>query len=186
MKTVQKPFVIAISSISGGGKTTVTERLADKLGNSKALYFDDYEFDSEPDDICEWVENGADPNEWNLTPFIRDIELLVEYKPPLDYIVLDYPFAYSQRAMNQYIHVALFIDTPLDIAMARRLLRDYKNSTIENVIEDMMNYLNRGRLAYINMLRTTKPNSDFIVDGALPLDTIVETIIDEIQQRRMG
>lgn len=184
METVQKPYVIAISAVSGGGKTTVTERLAENLGNSKALYFDDYEFDSEPEDICEWVEKGADPNEWNLTPLARDIELFIEQKPSLDYIVMDYPFAYSQHAISPYLNLTVFIDTPLDIAMARRLLRDYKDGTIENVREDLMNYLIRGRFAYTNMLRTTRPNSDVIVDGSSPPEKIVEIIIDELQKRR--
>lgn len=51
------PFVIAIAGVSGGGKTTITERLIQELHNSKALYFDDYDFDG-PEDIISRVENG--------------------------------------------------------------------------------------------------------------------------------
>lgn len=180
----QKPFVVAIAAVSGGGKTTVTKRLTDTLSNSKALYFDDYEFDDEPDDICEWVERGADLNEWNLSPLIHDLELLIsERRPPLEYVLLDYPFAYSHEGMNQFINFTIFIDTPLDMAMARRILRDFTEGPIENVRKDIENYLSRGRFAYLNMLRTKKPNSDFVVDGSLAIDTIVDTITGEIRRR---
>ena len=51
--------VISIAAVSGGGKTTVTERLTNELKNSKALYFDSYNFDNCPADICKWIDDGA-------------------------------------------------------------------------------------------------------------------------------
>jgi uridine kinase len=54
------PIVIAIATVSGGGKTTITSNLKGKLLNSKALFFDDYDFDG-PDDIIEWIDNGGNP-----------------------------------------------------------------------------------------------------------------------------
>lgn len=83
----QKPRVISIAAVSGGGKTTTTNQLISKLDKTKALYFDDYDFEG-PDDICEWVEKGADYNEWNLLPLIKDIQLLLKDRS-LNYIVLD-------------------------------------------------------------------------------------------------
>lgn len=41
-----------------------------------------------------------------------------------EYLILDYPFAYCNEQMMKYIDMAIFIDTPLDIALARRILRD--------------------------------------------------------------
>ncbi len=38
----KKTKIITIAAVSGGGKTTVTEKLTEKLTNSKALYFDSY------------------------------------------------------------------------------------------------------------------------------------------------
>jgi uridine kinase len=42
----------------------------------------------------------------------------------LDYILLDYSFAYKNDKVAPYISYAVFLDTPLDIAMARRIIRD--------------------------------------------------------------
>ncbi|MEI4615509.1 hypothetical protein WAG13_17305, partial [Bacillus cereus] len=73
-----KTKIISIAAVSGGGKTTITERLKHKFKNSKALYFDNYTFDNSPADICKWIDDGANYDEWVLTPLIHDIEQLIQ------------------------------------------------------------------------------------------------------------
>lgn len=181
-----KPIVIAIAAVSGGGKTTVTKQLQQKLGRAAAIHFDDYTC-FPPEEICDWVERGSDCNEWDLSPIIHDVRsLLHKESQSLDYILLDYPFAYRHRQMGQYIDHAIFIDTPLDIAMARRVLRDFKESASLNMINDMESYLNRARNSYLDMLDTIKPNSDDVVDGSLPVNEIVNVIIGMMNRRSKG
>lgn len=180
----QKPKVISIAAVSGGGKTTITEQLINKLSNSKALYFDDYEFDECPGDICKWVDEGANYNEWVLTPLITDVHFLLNnHTQPLNYILLDYPFAYLNNGMREYIDFTIYIDTPLDIAMARRILRDFTESPIDDVQNDLINYLSDGRAAYLEMINTVKPNSDIVIDGSLNLTLIVNQILEGIRNR---
>lgn len=62
-----KPFVISIAAVSGGGKTTIVKQLNEKLHNSKALFFDTYDLEG-PENIISWVDNGANYDEWNLSP----------------------------------------------------------------------------------------------------------------------
>lgn len=181
----QKPIIIAIAAVSGGGKTTITTELSKHLDNAKALFFDDYDFDNCPDDICEWVDSGADYNAWHLEPLIADIKLLLsEENQSLKYILLDYPFAYKNKEMGQFIDFTIFIDTPLDIAMARRISRDFTHKTIEILRMDINNYLSRGRIAYLEMLNTIKPNSDFVIDGSLSTIAIVNKILKELKKER--
>ncbi len=130
----QKPYVIAIAAVSGGGKTTITKLLGERLTNSKELYFDDYDF-AGPEDIIDWVERGSNYDEWDLTPFVSEIEKLLS--EPLDYLIIDFPFAYKHSQMNELIDSAIFIDTPLDIALTRRIVRDYQNSTRERILTEM-------------------------------------------------
>lgn len=177
-----KPHVISIAAVSGGGKTTITSQLNAALNNSKALYFDDYEFVNCPDDICEWVHRGADYNEWHLTPLIEDIKRHL-FNKNTSYILLDYPFSYLNKGISGFIDLSVFIDTPLDLAMARRILRDYTEKSIDDVRIDLRNYLSRGRDAYLEMQRTVKPNSDIIIEGSLPIPVIVNQILNELKNR---
>lgn len=175
-----KPHVISISAVSGGGKTTITNQMKASLPNSKSLFFDDYQFEDSPEDICEWVKRGADYNEWILTPMIKDVQLHVNEKSAR-YILLDYPFAYLNEAMSEYIDFTIFIDTPLDIAMARRIQRDYTEKSINDLKSDLSNYLSQGRDAYIEMQKSIKPNSDLIIDGSMTISLITNQILKEIK-----
>jgi uridine kinase len=180
----QMPFVISIAAVSGGGKTTIVNRLKERLLHTEALYFDHYDFEG-PDDICDWVEEGANYSDWNLTPMVHDLKLLLsEPRQPLDYILLDYPFAYLQDEMGKWIDFAIFVDTPLDIAMARRILRDFQADPIENVRADVQGYLTYGRPAYLQMLHNVRPHSDCIVDGCLSVDEIVEILLSKIRDMK--
>lgn len=48
---MEKPLLIAIVALSGGGKTIVIQALNNELNLSKALYFDDYDFEKCPEDF---------------------------------------------------------------------------------------------------------------------------------------
>ena len=177
MKKAKHPLVIAVAAVSGGGNTTITTHLNEILQNSKTLYFDDYNFEG-PNSIIEWVANGSNYDDWNLAPLITDLESLLT--EPLDYIIMDFPFAYKHFKTSKLIDFTVFIDTPLDIAMARRVTRDFKNSSVENILLDMKSYISQGRQGYLEMLNTIKPNSDIIVDGTLSISEIVSIISQSI------
>ncbi|WP_213429035.1 MULTISPECIES: hypothetical protein [Paenibacillus] len=86
-------------------------------------------------------------------------------------------------AMRGYIDLSIFIDTPPDIALARRILRDFSDGSIDEVREDVRGSLQEGRMAYAEMLSAVKPSSDLIIDGSLPVDGIVKRILDEADSR---
>lgn len=174
-----RPFVISIAAVSGGGKTTIVRQLSEKLHNSKSLFFDNYDFEG-PDDIINWVDSGAIYDEWNLSPLLKDLEILLSEQ--LNFIILEYPFAYKHSMIRGFIDFTVFIDTPLDVALARRLTRDFQNDTNRIILQDMDNYISRGRRGYLDMLKTIKPDSDIIVDGNLPVFEIVNIIYDRIKR----
>jgi len=179
-----KPFIFAINAISGGGKTTTTRELQKRLPNSKALYFDDRNYDSDSGiaDTVEWIEAGADVNLWDLTRLAHDIDNLL--KENLDFIILDYPFGYKHKLIGPYLDYSVYIDTPFDITLARRILREYDEkiiTDITDVLDDMRHYLEYGRNLYLaGYEKVTKGQSDFIVDGSLALDEIVELICEKV------
>jgi uridine kinase len=88
--------------------------------------------------------------------------------------------------MSVYIDFAVYIDTPLDIAMARRLLRDYKDESIAGIHKELTNYLLRGRAAYLEMEKSVKPNSDVIIKGEQNTSLIVGEILDVLKTRLLN
>jgi uridine kinase len=175
-----KPLIIAINAVSGGGKTTITRELHKRWPNSAALYFDDRNYDSDSgiEDTCDWVEAGADVNLFNLERLAADIEKI--RRENIDFIFLDYPFGYRHRLIAPYVNYSIFIDASLDVAMARRILRDFTVDSAAEILDDMKQYLDRGRNAYLFGLDSIRKEADFIVDGNMPVKEIIEKISGKI------
>ena len=99
--------------------------LAESLPKSKLFCFD--EFDDTnlyPDDLYDWSTRGANLLEFDC-PGMGDAVGKEIKEGKTDYIVLDYPFGRDHPRFREQIDLSVFIDTPLDVAMARRILRDY-------------------------------------------------------------
>ena len=108
--------VIAVAAVTAGGKTTVVNEIKKRLPRCASLHFDDYSFEGEVEDFHQWVVDGADYDVWNLAPLKADIDGIIS-RGETDVLLLDYPFAYLNSMIRDYIDCAVFIDTPLDIAM---------------------------------------------------------------------
>ena len=158
--------IIAIGAVTAGGKTTLVNAIKDKLTRTASLHFDDYSFDGEVNDFYKWVSDGANYNVWDLSPLKADIEKIIN-SDRYDYLLLDYPFAYQNKMIKDYLDCCIFIDTPLDIALARKVLRDMKESSADDIRYEMDVYLKYARIAYVQMLQDILPISDYVIDGTI-------------------
>ncbi len=68
--------------------------------------------------------------------------------------------------------------------MARRIIRNMANKNVDLLKDDLNYYLTKERVAYLEMVKTIKPNSDFIIDGNLSTHDIVSKIIKKIKVLR--
>ncbi len=173
--------IIAVAAVTAGGKTTIVNELKKRLRNAQSLHFDDYTFEGEVDDFHQWVLDGADYQVWNLSPLEADI-LKIKSAGMCDYLILDYPFAYRHDAIKPYIDTAFFIDTPLDVALARRILRDMREATAEEIRQDLALYLKFARIAFLQMRKEILPSSDYVIDGTLRIEEIVDEIIAKLDE----
>lgn len=181
-----KPFIISVSGISGGGKTTIVSALQEILHNTEVISFDSYD-DMLHKDFFDWSDRGADYNEWDLSPMINDVQKAIKKNP--EYILLDYPFGYGNTKMANYIDFAVYVDTPLDIAMARRIIRDYTerspdrhkiDNLFENLNSSMKAYLIHDRSMYTQHIDTVKPYCNFIADGTKAAKDLAKDILEAV------
>lgn len=171
--------IIAVGAVTAGGKTTVVNSIKDRLPRTVSLHFDNYSFDGEVEDFSKWVSEGADVNVWDLSPLKMDIERIIR-SDEYDYLLLDYPFAYQHQMIKDYLDCCIFIDTPLDIAIARRIIRDMKEATADDIRNEMDAYLKYARIAYVQMLKQHLSVSDYVIDGAKELETIINETMEII------
>ena len=169
--------IIAIGAVTAGGKTTVVNAIKDQLSKIASLHFDDYSFEGEVEDFSKWVSEGADVHVWDLSPLKADIERIIR-SGEYDYLLLDYPFAYQHQIIRDYLDCCIFIDTPLDIAMARRVLRDMKEAAADEIRNEMDTYLKCARIAYVQMQKVHLSISDYVIDGARELEDIINEAVE--------
>ena len=173
-------MIIGISGISGSGKTSLIKRLESNL-QATCLFWDEYdEISQGPEDYVEWYERSRNYADWKYDAPADTLNKLTACETivcpatkrtlqPTKHILFDAPLGRCHHATGQYIDFLVCIDTPLDIALARRLIRDYKNHLEPaKILEELEYYLAHSRPLYI-LAPEVKQTSDLIIDGSLSI-----------------
>lgn len=186
--------VIGISGVSGSGKTAISSALSEKLPDVFVVHWDAYDDLAEnptipPADYVEWYLRGADYKEWktdSLENTLRSLkngqrlicpvtQKLVE---PLQFIVFDSGQGYHHCQTGQCIGLSIFLDTPLDVCLCRRLMRDFSKPEGVNcgneMIEDISFYLLHSRPLF--QLPYQNRKYDYSVDGSYSIESITSQI----------
>ncbi len=183
---MSRPLVVSVNSVSGGGKTTLATELHRSLPQSALFCFDEFD-DSNiyPEDFYEWSRRGADISEFDC-PGMRTAVDLEMQRGKVTQIILDYPFGRRHARFADIIDLAVFIDTPLDVALARRILRDYFGDSQKSSEEalallqgELTHYLAKARHPYLESYRD-KGLSDLILDGWRSLDDLKSEVLTRI------
>ncbi|MEO7911700.1 MAG: hypothetical protein ABIV47_18805 [Roseiflexaceae bacterium] len=195
-------FVIAVSGPSGAGKSTAVRNLVVRLDDALALYFDDYEASSIYPDIEQWLANGADPNQFQTPQLSADLRALHageavtlahnnQVAQPTRVIVLEEPFGRERADVADVIDFVVCIELPLEIALARKLLRMLGFFLAEQTPDAFAKhlqfflpwYLESGRELYRAVQQRVLQNCNLIADGMLPPDALADFIEAAIRAR---
>ena len=97
---------------------------------------------------------------------------------------IEEPFGKSRTAFKDLIDFHAEIDTPLEIAFPRRLLRIMswkpKDEQLQYIKQHLEWYLRAGRRFYLAVQENARKEKDITVDGTLPPETIAETIFNAV------
>ena len=200
-------YVVAVCGAIGSGKTSIVRGLVAQLGDAAAIHMDSYErMTSAPvRDVMQWAEHGADFDTLSV-PLLADHlqrlrrgETVVEpagLTPivPRKYIVFETQFGRAHKATGAQIDLLIWVDTPLDIALARKLklftgeaLRDGRAGAGRERLAWLDAYLE----SYLQLVRRlmlvqaarVRPQADLVLDGGAELDASVRQAQREILLR---
>lgn len=197
-------FVVAISGTSGSGKTSLVQKVTGLLEDAVSFYFDDYASVSKyPSNFSEWVKEGADLNQWETPQLFEDLQALRNGKfislpdnkgviKTARFIVMEEPFGRERARMNELIDFVVFINVPLEVALARRLLRDAEWCLSEKNPEYLAAYLKEyltgylsgaTREMYLEVNARVLKNCDLVLDGVKSLDELADEIVAAIKTK---
>jgi len=162
--------IIGIQGVSGSGKTTLTHALG-KVLSATTLFWDDFDsISTSPSDYVEWFKTSKNHNDWKYDALAETLRSLKEEQSlicpatkrkltPTKHIIFDAPLGYDHKATGKWIDFLVFLNTPPDIALARRLYRDYQPNAKRNdndILEEIFDYLESTRPVYMETYERKK------------------------------
>lgn len=186
--------IIGISGISGAGTTTITKALGEKL-NVTTLYWDDFDDISEsPADYVEWFHKSGDYADWKYPALEKTLKELksgrnVEHPATRDmllatpFIIFDSSLGRKHEATARFIDLLIHLDTSMDVALARRLIRDNhekESATVKKIVDELQWYLQVGRPLFD--ATNIKQTADFLVNGDLSKNEIIDIILKKLKE----
>lgn len=199
--------IIAISAPPGGGKSAVAAALAERLGAALVEY-DAYDKLTKlpPAEIASWLKGGGDYSIVEVSELIADLTTLRDGGTILDrrtgkeltaraLVILETPFGTAHPLMAPLIDSAIFLDTPPDLALARKV-RSFVEANLADPGPGGHNRFLTGLEAYLrNYQAITRraiaiqrdrvlPLADLVIDATdTPLEDIVEQAVTFLVQR---
>jgi len=199
-----KIIIIGIAGGSGSGKTRLVKNILNKVDNLKvdAIELDSYYKDlshlmfSEREKYNFDHPNSVDFNllRDNLEDLINNREISVpiyDYKTHtrkkntsrkinnINVIILEGIFALYTKEIRDLMTIKIFVDTPSDIRILRRIKRDV-NKRERSIDSVMTQYEETVRPMFLEFVRATQRYADIIIPyggkNKISIDTIVTTI----------
>jgi uridine kinase len=191
MSAPAQAAVIAVAAPPGGGKTTLVRRLSARLGGAPTLHYDDFEQITRrsPAEVEAWLDRGAPAEEVPLPHFA---EALIGLKQgPARHVILDFLIARAHPPTASHIDCLIWIDTPVDIALARTLREQVALARkaaaaapflewLEGYLDSYARVMHRG---YRLQQATVRPHADIVLDGTLAPEQLTELAAAEILRR---
>jgi uridine kinase len=161
--------VVAISGVSGSGKTTMVKRLANEF-NCPFLLFDDHtDKDTYPQNMKTWLKCGAKVSLIKTPKFVDTLKKLISENSSR-FIFIEEPFGKERDAMSSLIDYAVLLDQPLELCLTRIIKRHADHSDALDPISSYLDkYEDHFREIYISTANQVRNNSDLIVKEVLSI-----------------
>jgi len=204
---VNLTYVVGIAGPAGGGKTSLVRGLVRAMEDAAAIHIDSYQrITREPiRKIVQWMERGADFGEFAIPLLPEHLEALRLGQPVVDpvsmveiparkYIIFETHFGRAHQATGRHIDLLVWLDTPLDIALARNL-KDFISPLLRArgtepgrdklawLNDYLDNYLADVRRLVLMQKSRVGADADLVVDGSGDLALIVAKVRSEILTR---
>jgi len=199
-----RPIIIGVTGGSGGGKTSVSRAILSNFPNEKIsmIEHDSYYKDQSHLTFEERIKTNYDhPFAFDTDLMIAQIKELLAGRPvdiptydytahtrsdktyrqvPQDVFIVEGILVLEDKRLRDLMDIKIFVDTPSDLRILRRLLRDIneRGRTVESVINQ---YLVSVRPMHEKYIKPTKQYADIIVPDGGYNDIAIDILITKIK-----
>ena len=198
------PVVVGVAGGSGSGKTTVIQRILERVGWDRIAYLphDAYYKDASHLPTSERIHLNFDhPNSLDNTLLIEQIQKLVAGRPvevpvydftnytrseqvrrvlPSPVVLVEGILVFADEALRDLMDIKIYVETDPDIRFIRRLQRDLneRGRSVQSVIEQ---YLSTVRPMHLRFVEPSKRYADIIIPEGGYNEVALEMVIGRIE-----
>lgn len=187
--------VIAIAAPVGGGKSSLAAALARALGDAPLLSFDDYQQATRQSvpELESWLAAGADFNALQAPGLAEQLDRL-RGDAGQGWLVFEMPLGRAWQPAASAIDLLVWLDVPLDVALARKLRElagaaasappDEAHAALQWIDDYLGHYLAVVRKVFLAQRERVPGGADLELDGSAPTDILVQQVLAHIGERR--
>lgn len=201
-----KPLIIGIAGGSASGKTSVTQKIVERLKeNVVVLQHDFYYKDSSELKSASGSDLNFDhPHSLETTFLVEHISALKEGQPinrpiydyitqrrlketvrvePKNIIIIDGILIFVEPALRQLMNIKIFVDTPADERLIRRIKRDIieRGHSVDSV---MHQYLTTVQPMHLEFVEPSKRWADIIVPRGAENSVAIDMIVTKVKSMK--
>lgn len=166
--------LVTISGLPGSGKSDLASALGDML-DAPVVVMDTCYL---PAPLGGGVD-FSDPANLDVDAVVRQIHH--HWETGSKSVIVEGIFALAFEELRTLASVSVWLDIPLDIGLARKLLR--KLDAGADVAPSIRGYLERGRAGYLRHVLPGRESATVCVDATQPVDDLVKEVADAIAER---
>lgn len=203
-----EPYIIGVAGNSGSGKTSVSQRIISQINQAWTVLLS---FDNFYNPLTEEERKQAFSNNFDFdTPESLDLDLLVETVKLLkqgrsteipvysflnhnrtdksttiygaNVIIIEGIYALYDPRLLSLMDLKIFVDTDLDVCLARRLTRDilYRGRDLLGIMSQWERFVKPNAVRYV---QATMNNADLIIPRGLDNTIAIDLMIQHIQKQ---
>jgi len=186
--------VIAVAASVGGGKSSLTTALAQALGDAPVLRFDDYQTATRQsvDELEAWLAAGADFDALQAPGLADEMARLRGGPEQGGWLVFEMPLGRAYRETAAAIDLLVWLDVPLDVALARKLRELAHAASSEpqadardalHWIDDYLGHYLTTVRKVLDVQRTRVPAAaDIVLDGCAATGELVRQVLERLAE----